>query len=133
VKIIKVAAAVIIKNNKILIAKRKNSLCGNLGWEFPGGKVEPEETFQQCLVREIKEEFDVVIDVGNFIADSKYKIKNKIIHLNAFEAVILSGNVIPAEHEEITLVNPEELLNYDLLPADVPIAKEIIKNKINDQ
>ena len=127
-KTIQVAAAVIIKNKKILIARRKNSLCGNKGWEFPGGKVEPGETFQQCLVREIKEEFNVVIDVGLFVAEAKHKINNKIIHLSAFEAVILSGNIIPVEHEEITFVMPKELLNYNLLPADIPIAKEIIRD-----
>ncbi len=101
-------------------------MCGNSGWEFPGGKVELGETFQQCLIREIKEEFNVKINVGNFIAESKYKIKNKIIHLNAFEATVLSGNITPSEHEEIAFVAPKELLNYNLLPADIPIAEEII-------
>lgn len=103
-------------------------MCGNPGWEFPGGKVEQGETSQQCLVREIKEEFDVLIDVGNFIAESKLKIKNKIIQLAAYEAVVLSGIITPTEHEEIAFVIPDELLNYDLLPADVPIAKEIIRD-----
>lgn len=125
-KTIPVSAAVIKNNGKILIARRKNSMCGNSGWEFPGGKVELGETFQQCLIREIKEEFNVKINVGNFIAESKYKIKNKIIHLNAFEATVLSGNITPSEHEEIAFVAPKELLNYNLLPADIPIAEEII-------
>ena len=127
-KTIQVAAAVIIKNKKILIARRKNSLCGNQGWEFPGGKVEPGETFQQCLIREIKEELNVEIDVRNFIANSKFNADNKIIHIKAFEAIVLSGIITPAEHEEIAFVKPDELLNYDLLPADIPIAKKIIRD-----
>lgn len=127
-KTIPVAAAVIEINGKILIARRNNSLCGNPGWEFPGGKVELNETFQQCLAREIKEEFNVEIKVGDFIAESIHKTKNKIIRLHAFKAVILSGIITPAEHEEIAFVKPEELLNYNLLPADIPIAKKIIKN-----
>jgi len=125
VKIIQVAAAVIEKNSKILIARRNNSLCGNPGWEFPGGKVEPGETLQQCLAREIKEEFNVIIKVGNFIAKSNHKTKNKIIQLNAFNAEIISGIITPSEHEEIAFVVPEELLNYNLLPADIPIAKKV--------
>jgi len=129
VKTIPVTAAIIKKNGKILIARRKNSLCGNPGWEFPGGKVEPGETSQQCLAREIKEEFSVEIKVGKFVAESKHKIKNKTIRLTAFEAVVLSGIITPAEHEEIAFVNPAELLNYDLLPADVPIAKKVIKQQ----
>lgn len=124
-KIIQVAAAVIEKNSKILIARRNNSLCGNPGWEFPGGKVEPGETLQQCLAREIKEEFNVIIKVGNFIAKSNHKTKNKIIQLNAFNAEIISGIITPSEHEEIAFVVPEELLNYNLLPADIPIAKKV--------
>jgi 8-oxo-dGTP diphosphatase len=129
VKTIPVTAAIIKKNGKILIARRKNSMCGNPGWEFPGGKVEQGETFQQCLAREIKEEFDVEVKIGTFVAESKHKIKNKTIRLTAFEAVVLSGIITPAEHEEIAFVNPAELLNYDLLPADVPIAKEVIKQQ----
>jgi len=126
VKIIQVIAAVIKKNGKILIAKRKNSLCGNPGWEFPGGKVELGETFQQCLIREIKEEFCVEIVVGKLIAESKYKTNDKIIHLIAFNANIISGIITPLEHEEIIFVTPEKLLDYDLLPADIPIAEKII-------
>ena len=124
-KTIPVTAAVINKNGKILIARRKNSLCGNPGWEFPGGKVEEGETFQQCLIREIKEEFCLEIEVGKFVAESKYKTNNKIIHLIAFNAKIISGIITPSEHEEIIFVTPEKLLDYDLLPADIPIAKEI--------
>ena len=123
VKTIPVTAAVINKNGKILIARRKNSLCGNPGWEFPGGKVEAGETFQQCLIREIKEEFCLEIEVGKFVAESKYKTNNKIIHLIAFNAKIISGIITPSEHEEIIFVTPEKLLDYDLLPADIPIAE----------
>jgi len=100
-------------------------MCGNTGWEFPGGKVELGETLQQCLVREIKEEFCVEIVVGKLIAESKYKINDKIIHLIAFNAKIISGIITPSEHEEIVFVAPEKLLDYDLLPADIPIAKKV--------
>jgi len=131
VKTIPVTAAVIKINGKILVAKRKSSLCGNPGWEFPGGKVEYGETCETCLAREINEEFGVEIEVGNFIIESKHRTNNKIIRLMAFEAKILSGTVTPCEHEEIAFVAPEELLNYDLLPADVPIAKEIISRTAN--
>jgi len=123
VKIIRVTAAIIIVNNKILIARRKNSLCGNPGWEFPGGKVEFGESYEHCLAREIKEEFAVEISVGDFIAESELKTNDNIIRLLAFNAKIISGTITPSEHEEIAFVDPKELLNYDLLPADIPIAK----------
>ncbi len=130
-KTIPVTAAVIKNNGKILIAKRKSSLCGNPGWEFPGGKVEYGETCETCLAREIYEEFGVEIEVGDFIIESEYKTNNKIIRLMAFDAKILSGIVTPSEHEEIAFVTPEELLNYNLLPADVPIAREIVSRTAN--
>ena len=130
-KTIPVTAAVIKNNGKILIAKRKNSLCGNSGWEFPGGKIEYGETCETCLAREINEEFGVKIEVGNFIIESEHITNNKIIRLMAFDAKVLSGTVMPSEHEKIAFVAPEELLNYDLLPADIPIAKEIISRMAN--
>ena len=128
-KTIPVTAAVIKSNGKILIARRKSSLCGNPGWEFPGGKVEHGETCEACLAREINEEFGVKIEVGNFIIKSEHKTNGKIIRLMAFDAKILSGMVTPSEHEEIAFVAPEALLNYNLLPADIPIAREIIRDR----
>ena len=126
---ITVIAAIIKKNDKILIASRKNSMCGNSGWEFPGGKVELEESFQQCLIREINEEFCVDIRVGEIVAESKHKIPNKIIHLIAFDAEIVSGEITLQVHDKILFVEPEKLLDYNLLPADIPIAKIIMDKK----
>lgn len=121
-----VTAALIENNGKILIAKRKHSFCGNPAWEFPGGKLELGESLQQCLAREIAEEFNIKISVENFIDKSSTIVKNHIIELHAFKCKIKSGKISPKEHEKIAFVLPENFLDYNLMPADIPIAKKFI-------
>ena len=125
---IKVAAAVIIKGGKILIAKRKkdDKLC-NL-WEFPGGKLEEGETSQECLKREIREEFDGEIEVGDFITVNQYKYPHISIELHSYYAFCLRGEFKPLEHQEIRWVLPEELGTFEFAPADIPIVN-ILMNK----
>jgi ADP-ribose pyrophosphatase len=79
-----VTAAIILKDNKVLIAQRAagENLAGN--WEFPGGKIEPGETLQECLKREIDEEFEVDIEVLDFFGESTYSYHNGTIILIAF-------------------------------------------------
>ena len=131
-KNIYVTAAVIKSDGKILIAKRKKSLCGKPAWEFPGGKIEKNESRERCLKREIFEELNLNINVGKLIAESQHKLSDKIIYLSAFDCEIISGEIKSFDHEEIIFVQPEELLNYDLMPADIPIAKKIISERTND-
>lgn len=81
---IDVTAAIIKRNSKILIAKRSSSSSLPNKWEFPGGKVDAGETPEECLARELYEEFDIIVTVGNFLGESVYEYENKTIRLMAF-------------------------------------------------
>ncbi|MCX5666265.1 MAG: 8-oxo-dGTP diphosphatase MutT [Candidatus Omnitrophica bacterium] len=123
-----VTAAVIEKDGKILIAQRlKGSTLGGR-WEFPGGKIEPGETAEECLKRELKEEFDIESEVGDFFIASRFRYCLVPIELLAYRVKHLSGDFKVNEHDQIRWVSPSELNSYDFMPADKPIVKILLKN-----
>ncbi|GBE13334.1 CTP pyrophosphohydrolase [bacterium BMS3Bbin14] len=122
-KIIDVAAAVIRKNDLILVARRARGEHLEHKWEFPGGKIEPEETPQECLQRELKEEFSIIAKAGGFIGESIFHYPDKSIRLLAHEVRWLGGDFILQVHDKIAWVTPEALLKKDLAAADIPIAQ----------
>lgn len=129
----KVTAALLIKDGLILIARRNaNDRLANK-WEFPGGKVEEGETPEECLRREMREEFDIEVDVGDFFTESIYHYEHGSIMLLAYFTSWKSGEISPAVHDDISWVTPEQLGNYDFAPADIPIVNKLyieMKNKI---
>ncbi|MBE2978067.1 (deoxy)nucleoside triphosphate pyrophosphohydrolase [Priestia megaterium] len=126
----KVTAAIIKDKNRLLIAKRhsKDPLGGK--WEFPGGKIEPGETPQVCLVREIKEELGVDVEIGPFYDDNVYSSQDHDIHLLFYWAEVINGEVIPVVHDDLKWITIEELANFDFAPADIPIVKRLMKENI---
>lgn len=123
---ITVVAALIKKDNKCLIAKRATGDENVLGrWEFPGGKVEVGEDEKHAIEREIKEEFDLDIKVLRFITNNVCKYPSKTIDLRLYECEYIKGEFNLHAHSEYRFVSKEEILNYDLCPADVPLAKSI--------
>ncbi len=120
-----VTCAVIEKDGRILIARRKSGdqMAGK--WEFPGGKIEPGETPEQCLKRELLEELGVEIGIDGFICSSTWKYDHATIQLLAFKATLLSGELILHDHAEISWVTPRELGDYDFPEADVPIIRHL--------
>lgn len=122
-----VTGAIIIENGKVLIARRAPSEPLALSWEFPGGKVEKGETFEQCLTREIKEELGVDISVGDFFCESVFEYPKGVIKLQTYISEITGGDIELTVHDKLAWATKDELLEFDLLPADVPIAQRIIK------
>ena len=118
-----VTAAVIEKDGKILIAQRRKGSALGGRWEFPGGKIEPGETAEACLKRELKEEFDIECEVGKFIIASRFRYCLVPIELLAYRVSHLSGEFKIREHEEIRWVSPSELGSFDFMPADKPIVR----------
>ena len=120
-----VTAAIIIKDNKILITQRApgQNLAGK--WEFPGGKIELGETPQQCLQREIREELDVDIEVSDFFAESIYSYQSGTIKLMAFWCRWLSGDFNLHVHSKLAWVNRHELDFYEFAPADIPLVEKL--------
>ncbi len=124
---IKVAAAFLIHAEKVLIARRKNPLELAGKWEFPGGKIEKGESPEGCLARELEEEFGIRIDVGNFVADSIHRRGNHAFHILAYQATWLTGQIIPVAHDDWAWAGSDNLLGYDLLPADIKLAECLIE------
>lgn len=120
-----VTAAIIIKDDLILIAQRgkKEKLAGK--WEFPGGKIERGETPEECLKREISEELNIEIKVGEFFGESIYTYANGEIKLIAYFAEILSGEIVLSVHDEVKWVTIKEIASFNFAPADVPLVEKL--------
>ena len=120
-KKINVAAAIITKDNKFFIAKRnKNKHLGGF-YEFPGGKQDVNETLQQTVIREIKEELNIHVQVGNKLGEEHYKDDKINVHLHYFFCKIISGNIILNEHEDSAWISKEEFQNYNFAEGDSDI------------
>jgi 8-oxo-dGTP diphosphatase len=94
-------------------------------WEFPGGKVEPEESPATCLVREIWEELSIGIQICSPLTPVLHVYPTKTIQLIPFLAKWESGTLILTEHEQSQWLAPQDLLSLDWAPADLPIVKEL--------
>lgn len=124
---IEVCAAVLIEGPNYLVAKRQEGthLAGH--WEFPGGKIELGETPEQCLQRELKEEFIVESEVGEFVAESIFDYGDKRIRLLAYKVKHLSGEFQLIDHDEIRWLPIEELDSLKWAPADIPIIEALMQ------
>ncbi len=126
---ITVVAALIEKDNKYLIARRSTGSQDVLGkWEFPGGKVEKDETEEHAIEREIKEEFEMNIKATRFLTNNVCEYPSKTIDLRLYECKYLSGKFHLHDHSEYLFVDKNDIINYDLCPADIPLA-EFVKEK----
>jgi 8-oxo-dGTP diphosphatase len=125
---IRVAAAVIERDGKVLIAKRKGKQLNGGKWEFPGGKIEYGETPQDCLVREIYEELSIGITIGEYITTSNYKYPDKSIELVSYFAQWKCGTITLRDHDEVAWVFPEQLIEYDFSEADIPVIQKLMIN-----
>jgi 8-oxo-dGTP diphosphatase len=120
---IKVTAAILEQGSKIMIAKRANGKHLAGFWEFPGGEIEQNETPKSCLLRELKEEFEIEVSIGRYIGESVFEYPEKTVKLKAFTCKIISGVMKLNDHDKIEWISLEEISNYKLAPADLPLIK----------
>ena len=124
---ITVVAALIVRDNKVLIAKRSTGDPNVFGkWEFPGGKVKENESEEHAIEREIKEEFEMNIKANKFLINNICEYPTKTIDLRLYECDYLKGDFIPHDHKEFCWVDIDDLIDYDLAPADIFLANYII-------
>lgn len=126
-----VIAGIVVKDGKILVARRSpgENLAGK--WEFPGGKLELGETPEFCLKRELKEELGIDGTTGPHICDSVFNYDFGSIMLRAYAFQWESGKIRLSVHDELVWVSPAALLELDLAPADVAIAKIVMEKMKN--
>ncbi len=125
---INVVGAVLIRDEKILAAKRgeKMSLPGL--WEFPGGKIEAEETPQAALARELEEELQCRALVGEHVETTEHEYDFGIVILATYFCTLLDGEPKLTEHAEIRWLTPNELHSVDWAPADIPAVERLVKD-----
>lgn len=126
-KEIKVVAAIIQKENKILATKRGYGEFINM-WEFPGGKIESGETKEQALVREIKEELNIEISVDKFAIYIEYQYPNFYLFMSCFMCSIKEGSIELLEHNDGKWITKEELNTLNWLPADIDAVNYLKEN-----
>ena len=125
-KIIKVVAAILQKEDKILIARKKQGkpLAGY--FEFPGGKIQEGETPEESLIRELMEEMNIKIAVKEYIGESIYDYGNdKVISLLGYTAEIIDGEIKLSDHDRYEWVTLEQINNYKIAPADIPLINKL--------
>ncbi|ADD69665.1 NUDIX hydrolase [Denitrovibrio acetiphilus DSM 12809] len=125
---IEVVAAVIEKNGKFLIAQRPEHAHLGSQWEFPGGKIEPGETHEQALVREIKEELSINICPGNLIGDIIHNSPERCVHLYFYKAVYEDGEIVLTEHQKILWCSVTSLLKKPLASGDMTFVMQFLAN-----
>ena len=120
---IDVVAAVIKKNNLYFIAQRNRNKHFAYYWEFPGGKVDKQETFENALKREIKEELSINIRVFNHIASEKHKDEKIDVNVHYFLCESLNEKIILSEHEDMKWLQKNDLKQFKMAPGDSKIIK----------
>lgn len=121
-----VTCAIIQKDNKVLICQRSEKMKLPLKWEFPGGKVEQGESYEDCIVREILEELAIRISVLRRLTMVEHHYADFSLCLHPFICRYESGGLHAAEHAQAIWVPREELPKYDWAEADIPIVRELM-------
>lgn len=129
-KTLNVVAAIIKKENKILATKRGYGEFVNM-WEFPGGKIEANESQKEALIREIKEELDCTIELTKFALNLEYQYPTFYLKMACFEAVITEGTPRLLEHNDARWLTREELDSVNWIPADLQII-DYLKKTMDD-
>ena len=128
--IVKVTAAILVKDNKIIIAKRGPNDHLAKKWEFPGGKIEIDETPEKCLKREMKEEFDIDVSVGEYLGSSIYHYDHISIELMAYRTYWGNGEIDLKDHDDFKWVSLEQLAEFDFAPADLLFVEKLQNGEI---
>lgn len=123
-----VVAGAIIKDNKVFAAQRGNKGETKFKWEFPGGKIEPGETPEQALARELKEELKIDVKVYELITSIVDEYETQILHIDTYRCELIGGTPTLTEHIDMKWSNKDELDKLTFSPADKPTLTKIKKD-----
>jgi len=124
---IEVSCAIILHEKQVLVAQRSEKMILPLKWEFPGGKINPNETAHDCVIRELKEELNIEIKIVDHLSKTNYDYGTYMVSLYPFIAEYIGGKIKLTEHKDIKWCTKSDLLSLDWAPADVSILNELIK------
>lgn len=116
----------IFKDDKVFVCRRLPHKSFGGYWEFPGGKVESNETEESCLLRELKEELDMNVEVISYFHTSEYQTKDLMISLSGFLCRFLESSYSLTDHDAYKWIKPADLTTIRLAPADMEIARRIM-------
>ena len=122
---VEVVAALIWDGEKFMICQRPAHKARGLLWEFVGGKVESGETKEQALIRECKEELNILLSVSGIFMEVTHEYPDITVHLTLFNATIAEGEPQKLEHNDIKWITSSEIPNYNFCPADEEILDKI--------
>ncbi len=125
---VEVVAALIWDGGRFMICQRPAHKARGLLWEFVGGKVEPGETKEQALVRECREELNILLSVGDVFMDVIHEYPDIMVHLTLFNATIADGKPQKLEHNDIKWITPSKIPNYKFCPADKEILDKLLQS-----
>jgi len=123
---IAVSSGLIIQNNKVLIGLRSESDNGGGLWEFPGGKIEIDESSEDAVIRELNEELDIVVHKPKKIMQYLHRFKNLIYDISFFEVVSFKGSIKKIVHDELKWVDLSSINNYNFISGDLLIIEGLI-------
>ena len=126
--VIPVSSGLIIQNNKVLIGLRSQSDNGGGLWEFPGGKIEIDESSEEAVIRELKEELDIVVHKPKKVMQYLHRFKNLIYDIHFFEVISFKGSVKNKVHDELKWTDLASINNYNFISGDLLIIEGLINN-----
>lgn len=128
---VRVVCGIIFKEDKILLCRRKAEKFLGGYWEFPGGKVETNESESDALIRELKEELSIQIEIKKHFKTIIHQYEQIQIELIAYTCQFIQADFILMDHDSIQWVKKTELLSFNLAPADIPIARALVTSEIS--
>jgi len=126
---IHVACALIEKDQQVLICQRSANMKLPLKWEFPGGKREEGESLEECLLREVKEEINLEIEIIEPLTKVEYHYPDFSLTLYPYLCKEIGGKLKALEHDQVIWVDQTELFRYDWANADLPVIEEYIRTR----
>ena len=126
--VIPVSSGLIIQNNKVLIGLRSKSDNGGGLWEFPGGKIEIDESSEEAVIRELNEELDIVVHKPKKVMQYLHRFKNLIYDIHFFEIISFKGSIKNKVHDELKWTDLVNINNYNFISGDLLIIEGLINN-----
>ena len=124
--VIPVSSGLIIQNNKVLIGLRSENDNGGGFWEFPGGKIEIDESSENAVIRELSEELDIVCQNPKKIMQYLHRFKNLIYDISFFEVTSFKGSIKKIVHDELEWVDLASINNYNFISGDLLIIERLM-------